>query len=75
MSVQIAIYSLVIRMINDGIECETVDTSIVTSNKSSEFSRADYGYVITSNFFFSSESVKVFTVVHHDLVFLLLVNI
>jgi len=45
-------------MIEDGIEHETVDTSVVTSNKSSEFSCAHCGYVVAPNFFFSSESVK-----------------
>ena len=37
MPVQVASYSLVIPMINDKIEFGTVDTSIVTSSKPSEF--------------------------------------
>jgi len=41
-------------MIEDGIEHERVDTSIVTSSKTSEFSYADYGYVTIPNFFSSS---------------------
>ena len=45
-------------MIEDGIEHETVDTSIVTSSGSSEFSRADYGYVVAFNYFSSSESIN-----------------
>jgi len=63
--IHIAMYSLVILMKEDRIECETVDTSVFTSSKPSE-SRADYGYVVAFNFFFFSESVKFFTVVYHD---------
>jgi len=37
MLVQVARYSLVIPMIVDGIEHETVDISVVTSSKSSKF--------------------------------------
>jgi len=59
-------YSLVITMIGDRIECETVDISVVISSKPSEFSHADCGYVIASNFSSSSESVKFFIVLHHD---------
>ena len=65
MPVQVAKYSLVIPMIEDGIKHETVDTSIVTSSKLSVFSCADCGYVVASYFFFSSESVEFFTIVHH----------
>jgi len=64
MPIQVARYSLAIPMIKDGTEHERVDTSIVTSSKPPEFSRAGCGYVIASNFFTSSESVKVFTMDH-----------
>jgi len=46
-------YSLVIPMIEDGIEHETIDTSIVTSSKLSEFSRADCVNMVASNFLVS----------------------
>ena len=65
MPVQVASYSLAIPMIKDGTEHERVDTSIVTSSKPPEFSRAGCGYVIASNFSTSSEYVKVFTMDHH----------
>jgi len=45
-------------MIEDGVEHKTVDTSVITSSKSSEFSRADCAYMVTPNFSSSSESVK-----------------
>ena len=51
-------------MIEDGIEHEKIDISVVTFSKSSEFSHADYGYVVASNFFSSSELVKFFTIVY-----------
>ena len=51
-------------MLEDKIEHETVDSSIITFNKSSEFSRADCDYVVASNFSFYSESVKFFIMVH-----------
>jgi len=57
MLLQVIRYSLAIPMIEDRIECVTVDTSIVTSNKPSEFSRADCGHVVVLNFSSSSESV------------------
>ena len=50
-------------MIEDEIECETINTSIVTFSKPSDFFRADCSYVVTSNFFFSSELVKFFIMV------------
>ena len=55
MPVQIARYSLVIPMIEIGIEHETDDTSINTSSNPSEFSRANCDYVIAPTFFYSSE--------------------
>ena len=55
MPVQVTMYSLIIPMIEDGIELETVDTSFFTSSKPSEFSCTDYSYVVASNFFSSSE--------------------
>jgi len=64
MPVQVARYSLAISMIENKIRHEIVDTSIVISSKLPEFSRADCGYVVTINFFSSSESVKFFTMVH-----------
>ena len=48
--VQVAKYSLAIPMIEDEIEHETVDTSVVTCSNPLEFSRAGCGYVIASNF-------------------------
>ena len=39
--IQFAGYSLVILMIENGTEHEIVDTSVVSSSKPSEFSRAD----------------------------------
>jgi len=63
MPIQVTRYSLVILMIEVEIEHVTVDTSIVTSSKPSEFSGADCGYVITLNFFSFSESVKFFIMV------------
>ena len=38
-------------MIENEIEHETVDTSVVTSSNPSEFSHVDYGNVSTPNFF------------------------
>ena len=64
MSVQVARFSLAIPMIEDEIENETVDTSVVTSSKPYEFSRADCGYMVPSNFSSSSELVKFFSTVH-----------
>ena len=64
MPVHVARYSLIIPMIENGIEHETIDTSVITSNKSSEFSRADCGYMIALNFSIFSESAKLFTMVH-----------
>jgi len=51
-------------MIEDGIEHKTVDTSVVTSSKPSEFSCADYEYAVAPYFFSSSESVKFVTMAH-----------
>jgi len=51
-------------MIEDRIEHETVDASAVTSSKPSEFSHADYCYVVALTFFSSSESLKFFIIVH-----------
>jgi len=42
MPVHIARYSLATSMIEDAIEHETVATSVITSSKPLEFSRADY---------------------------------
>ena len=64
MLVHVVGYSLVISMIKDEIEHETVDNSIVASSKPSEFSHTDCGYVVAHNFFSSSESVKLFTMIH-----------
>ena len=50
-------------MIENGIEHEMINTSVVTSSKLSEFSRADCGYIVTLNFS-SSELVKFFTIVY-----------
>jgi len=41
-----------------------VDTSVVTSGKPSEFSRANCGYVVTPNFSPSSKSEIFFTMIH-----------
>ena len=51
-------------MIENEIEHMTVDTSVVTSSKPFEFSRADCIYVIALYFSFSSESVRFFTMIH-----------
>ena len=64
MSVQVVGYSLVIPMIEDRIEHETFDTSVVTSSKPYEFSCADCDYVVAPYFYSSSESVEFFTMVH-----------
>ena len=50
MSVEIAKYSLIIPMIEDEIEHETVDTSVVISSKPSELSYADCGHVVALYF-------------------------
>ena len=55
MLVQVARYSLVIPMIEVGLERETVDTSAVASSKPFEFSFADCGYMVDVNFFSYSE--------------------
>ena len=52
MPLQIARYSLVILMTEDGIKNETIDISIITFNKPSEFSRADCDFVVALNFSF-----------------------
>ena len=62
--VQVARYSLAIRMIEDKIEHETVDSRIITFNKPSEFSCTDCDYVVASNFSSYIESVKFFIMVH-----------
>ena len=64
MFVHVATYSLAIPMIQENIENETVNASIVTSSKPSEFSRIHRGYVVAPNFFFSSDLVKFFIMVH-----------
>jgi len=63
MHIHVARYSLVITMIENGIEHETLNTCVVTSSKPYEFSRPDRGYMIALNFPCSSESVKFFTMV------------
>jgi len=55
MLVQVVRYSLAITSIEDRIELEIVDTSVVTSSKSSEFSRIDCDFVVAPNFSSSSE--------------------
>jgi len=50
-------------MIEDIIEHEIVDTSVVTSSKPSEFSCADCG-MVAPYFSSSSKSVKFFTMLH-----------
>jgi len=60
MPVQVARYSLVIPVIEDGIEHEIVDTSVVLSSKPSEFSCAN----VVMYFFSSNESVKFFIMAH-----------
>ena len=55
MPVQVVRYSLVIPMIEDRIEHETFDTSVVTSSKPSEFFCANCDYVVTPNFSSSSK--------------------
>ena len=52
MPIQVARYSLFIPMIEDGIKLDTVDSNTITSNKSSEFSYTDCGYVVAFNFLF-----------------------
>ena len=56
MSVQVVRYSLAIHMIEEKIEHEIVDISVVTSNKKSDLSRAGCGCVVAPNFFSSSEN-------------------
>ena len=51
-------------MIENGIEHEMINTSVVTSSKLSEFSHAECGYEVAPNFSSSNESVKFFTIVH-----------
>ena len=53
MLVYVARYSLVIPMIEDIIEHETLNASVVISSKPSEFSHANCGYVVALNFFSS----------------------
>jgi len=60
--VQVARCSLVIPVIEDKIEYDTIDTRIVTSSKTSEVSHADCGYMIASYFFSSNESLKFFNI-------------
>jgi len=62
--VHVARYSLAIPIIEDGIEHETVNISVVTSSKPYEFSCADCDYVVAPYFYSSSESVEFFTMVH-----------
>ena len=57
MPIQVARYSLSISIIEDIIEHEAVDTSVVTSNKPSEFFFAGCGYVVAPYFSSSGESV------------------
>ena len=58
MLVHVAKYSLVISMIEDGIEHKTVYTSIITSSKPFKFSHADCDYLV------APESLKFFIMVH-----------
>ena len=51
-------------MIEDKIEYEAIDTRVMSSNKPSEFYRANCAYVVAPNLFFFSESIKCFTTVH-----------
>ena len=64
MHVHVARYSLVIPIIEDRIDHETADTSVVTFCKSYEFSCADCDYVVALYFFSSSESVKFIIMTH-----------
>ena len=64
MLVQVARYSLFISMIEDRTEQEIVDTNVITSGKSSDFSCVDCDYVVALYFFSSSETVKFFTMAH-----------
>jgi len=66
MLVQIARYSLAIPMIEEEIEIGTFDIGVIIFSKPSEFSCVGCDYVVASNFFSSSELMKLFTVVHHD---------
>ena len=61
MLIRVVRYSLVIPMIEDGIENETINTSIITSSKLSEFSHSYCINVVAPNFFSFSETVKFFT--------------
>ena len=71
----VARYSLFRPMIEDEIECETINTSIFTSSKPSDFFRADCSYVVAFNFFSSSELVKFFTMLHQVTPSIFLVNV
>ena len=50
MPVQVARCSLVIPVIEEKIEYDTIDTNIVTFSKTSEFHRANCGYVVALYF-------------------------
>jgi len=52
MLVHVGKYSIAIPMIENRIKHETIDTSIVTFSKPSEFSRTNCDYVIALNFSF-----------------------
>ena len=63
MLIYVARYSLVILMIKDKIEHETIDTITIISIKSSEFSCVDCVNVVAPSFSSFSESVKLFTMI------------
>ena len=64
MHIHVARYSLVIHMIEDRTEGEILDTSVTTSSKLFEFSRANCGYEVAFNLFSCSESIESFTMIH-----------
>jgi len=64
MLVQVVKYSLIILMIEDEIEHKTVDASIITSSKPSEFFCTDCSYAVGHDFSSFNESVKFFNMAH-----------
>jgi len=60
---QIFRYPFVAPLIEDEIDYETVDSSVVTSSEPSEFPRVDYFFMIVSIDSFSNESSEFLTMI------------
>ena len=67
-SSQISRYSFVTPLIDDEIDHETVDSSVITSSGPSESPHVDYGFMVLPTESFSSESSKLLAIIQQVIV-------